>query len=114
MNDILEPEPKRQRRSSKSNPNMSLDSGDRRANQGEIPILNDKNSLATEEPIIPQKKDRRDSKRASNIMNNTDYATNKGLVSPSRNDEAAVDGPYTKADTSDVATKNQEDCFGVT
>ena len=55
MNDILEPQPKQKRRSSKSNPNTSIDGGEH-AHQ-EIPILADKNSLATEEPI--GQKDRR-------------------------------------------------------
>ena len=96
--DMLEPQPKKGRRSSKSNPDTDMNNADRE--REEIPIFVEKNSLAATEVELG-KKDRRQTvpKQRRSGANEDQFQTNSGN---------GMQGPGTKADTSDRETKYHE------
>ena len=94
--DMLEPQPKKGRRSSKSNPDTDMNNADRE--HQEIPIFIEKNSLAATEVELG-KKDRRQTMPKQRQSGQDQFHTNSGN---------GGHGPGTKADTSDCGTKYHE------
>ena len=94
--DMLEPQPKKGRRSSKSNPDKDMSNADHE--HQEIPIFVEKNSLAGTEVELG-KKDRRQTVPRQRRSGEDQFHTNSGN---------GGHGPGTKADTSDCGTKYHE------